>query len=214
MGTKGADMLHNRSEERAQLRVRPGLGLTALACAMALSGCVSLGKAPPPTLLTLSSATEAPAGLSASGKPSQALAVIEPSAPQRLDVTRVPVQVNSSTIAYLKDAVWVDKPARLFGRLLAETIRAKQTRLVIEGSEIRYAAATKLSGQLVDMGYDAHSSSAVVRFDAELQQPDGQILTRRFEAIVPGVSPDAHAVGLALNQAANTVAGQIAEWIG
>ena len=54
----------------------------------------------------------------------------------------------------------------------------------------------------------------VVRFDAVLQMPSGQILTQRFESVVSGVAPDAIAVGPALNQAANDVAMQVAEWVG
>ena len=186
----------------------------ALSLSAALAGCVSLGKDPPPTLLTLTPAVTAPAGLSATGKPADALTVIEPDAPQKLDVARVPVQVDGATVAYLKDAVWVEKPARLFARLISETIRAKQTRMVIAGSDIRFAAATKLSGQLTEMGYDAQSSSVVVRFDAVLQQPDGQVMTRRFEATVPGVQATPEAVGPALNEAANKVAADVAAWIG
>jgi cholesterol transport system auxiliary component len=185
-----------------------------LGLSLALAGCVSLGKEPPPSLLTLTATTSAPAGLSASGKSADALAVIEPDAPQKLDVTRVPVQVDASSVAYLKDAVWVEKPARLFAQLIGETIRAKQTRLVIEGSDVRFAAATKLSGNLTEMGYDVRTSSVLVRFDAVLQQPDGQILTRRFESTVPGVLADPASVGSALNQAANKVAADVAAWIG
>jgi len=193
---------------------RQGLRMAALAAALALSACVSLGPEVPPSLLTLTPANAAPAGLSASGTVQQAIAVFEPDAPRKLDVVRVPVQVNASTVAYLKDAVWVEKPSRLFGRLVAETIRARQTRLVLDGSDIRQAAATKLSGQLVEMGYDAPSGAVVVRFDAELVQPDGKILTRRFEAEVTGVLPEAADVGPALNEAANKVAADVAEWVG
>lgn len=182
--------------------------------AVALSGCVKLGKEPPPSLLTLTPSASAPAGLSASGTPAQAISVLEPEAPQKLDVNRVPVQVDASTIAYLKDAFWVEKPARLFAALLAETIRAKQTRLVIDASEARFSAATKLSGQLLEMGYDARTGSAVMRFDAVLQQPDGKILTRRFETSVGGVAADVGSVGWALNEAANKLAAEVAEWVG
>lgn len=189
-------------------------GLVSLAAAFALSGCVSFGEDPPPTLFTLTAASTAPAGQAASGTVGDALTVMVPDAPQRLDVVRVPVQVDDATVAYLKDAMWVEKPARLFGNLLAETIRAKQTRFVIEGPDIRYAAATKLSGQLLDMGYDAPTRRVVVRFDALLQQPGGQILTRRFEAEVDGVEAEASEVAPALNEAANRVAAEVAEWVG
>lgn len=186
----------------------------ALALSAALSGCVSLGAKPPPQLLTLTAAQSAPAGTAASGQAATAIAVLEPNADQRLAVTRVPVQVTDSSVAYLQDAVWVDKPARLFQRLLAETIRAKGGRLVVDQGDLGYAAATKLSGQLLDMGFDAASGSAVVRFDALLQTPDGQVRTKRFESRIPGVAPDALSVGSALNQAANQVAAEVAAWVG
>ena len=53
-----------------------------------------------------------------------------------------------------------------------------------------------------------------MRFDAVLQTGDSQILTRRFESEVTGVSAEARPVGEALNRAANDVAGQVAEWVG
>ncbi len=97
--------------------------------------------------------------------------MLEPGADARLAVTRVPVQVNESSVAYLQDAVWVEKPSRLFQRLLGETIRARGGRLVVDQGDLGYAAATKLSGRLLDMGYDVASGSVVVRFDAMLQTP-------------------------------------------
>jgi len=185
-----------------------------LAAALALSGCVSFGKDPPERLFTLTPASIAPGGAAVDGEMSAALSVLEPSATQRLNVTRVPVQIDPSSLAYLKDAVWVDKPTKLFQRLLSETIRAGGKRLVVGGGDLQYAAATQLSGQLVEMGYDVPSSSVVVRYDAVLRKPDGQVLTRRFESVVPGISADAASVGPALNQAANDVAAQVAEWVG
>jgi cholesterol transport system auxiliary component len=187
---------------------------TVLALALGLSGCISFGAEPPERLLSLTAARTAAAGTAVSGAAESGVAVLEPAAPQRLTVTRVPVQVDASGVAYLKDAQWVERPARLFQRLLSETIQAGGRRLVVGDTDLQYAAATKLSGQLLDMGYDAPSSSAVVRFDAVLQMPDGQVRTRRFESIVPGIAADAAAVGPALNDAANRVAGEIADWVG
>lgn len=182
--------------------------------AAALAGCVSFGPDAPEQLLTLTPTNTAPVGAAASGDVSAALAISEPSASQRLNVTRVPVMTSDATLAYLQDAFWVEKPARLFRNVLAETIRAKGNRLVIGGGELDYAAPTQLSGELVAMDYDASRSSVVVRYDAVLQDADGQILTRRFESEVSGVQAEAEPVGRALNQAANEVADQVAEWVG
>ena len=181
--------------------------------AVLLAGCVSLSPDPPASLLTLTPARVAPAGTSASGEAATALAVIEPGADQRLSVVRVPVQVSDSDLAYLKDAMWVEKPTRLFQQLLSETIRAGGSRLVVGEGDFGYAAATKLSGRLLDMGYDASSGSVVVRYDAVLQTPDGKVRTQRFENRVSGIEPEAEAVGPALNDAANAVAGEVADWV-
>ena len=54
----------------------------------------------------------------------------------------------------------------------------------------------------------------VVRFDAVLQSSDGKVRTRRFENRVSGIEPEAEAVGPALNEAANAVAGEVADWVG
>ena len=181
--------------------------------AIPLAGCLSLGADPPPSLLTLTPANAVPAGASTTGSAASALAVLEPNTEQRLGVTRVPVQMNDSSLAYLKDALWVEKPARLFQSLVAETIRAKGNRLVVREGDLGYNAVTTLSGQLLDMGYDVASASVVVRYDGVLQLPGGQIQTRRFESRVPAAA-DAASVGPALNQAANQVASEVADWVG
>jgi cholesterol transport system auxiliary component len=188
--------------------------LLCLLLAVPLAGCLSLGGKTPEQLLTLTPARSAPAGAATTGSATSALAVIEPHTEQRLNVTRVPVQMTDSTLAYIKDAVWVEKPTRLFRQLLGETIRAGGTRLVVNEGDLGYSAATKLSGQLLDMGYDVASGSVVVRFDGVLQSADGRVQTRRFESRVAGVAAEAAAVGPALNQAANDVAAQVAEWVG
>jgi cholesterol transport system auxiliary component len=189
--------------------------MTALAAVLALSGCLSLGKKTPDQLLNLTAARTAPAGSAAAGSNATALAVLDLQAPQKLDVTRVPVLIgDGSTLAYLKDAEWVEKPSRLFARLISDAIRAKGSRLVVTGSDPEDAAATKLSGTLQAMDYDAARGAAVVRFDAVLQTPDGRIQTRRFESQVAGVAAAAGPVGAALNQAANQVAAQVADWVG
>ncbi len=98
--------------------------------------------------------------------------------------------------------------------MLAETIRARGSRMVVGGGELEYVAQTQLGGQLVAMDYDALSGSVVVRYDAVLELPEGRILTRRFEDRVSGVPAEATAVGAALNEASNRVAAQVADWVG
>lgn len=180
--------------------------------ALALGGC-SFGPKVPPRLYTLTAINGPVAGASASGRLEDAIVVLEPEAEQRLDVTRVPVQVDPQNVAYLKNAGWVERPARLMQRLLADTIRARGSRVVLDTADPEGGASVRLSGRLIDMGYDAPSSSVVVRYDAIRETPGGQITMRRFESIVPGVPSKPEPVGVALNQAANQVAADIAAWL-
>lgn len=195
--------------------VRSSIALTmAITLSGSLSGCISLGSEPPPSLLTLTSDTPVSAGTVATGTPDTAIKIVEPEAPQRLGVPRVPVQVSDTEIAYLKDAVWVERPTRLFRRLLAEKIRARGNRLVIDGDDPGMVASAQLRGTLRNFGYDARSSSVIVRFDAIRAAADGGIETKRFESVQSGVLAEAGEVGAALNRGANDVAGQVAGWLG
>jgi cholesterol transport system auxiliary component len=184
------------------------------AAALLLAGCVSLGGGKgPPTLFTLTSAETAPAGTTATGTPSEALMVMEPETDRRLAVLRVPVQVNDAQVAYLQNAAWVERPSRLFRALLAETLRAKSERLVLEDDQAATTPGLRLSGRLLDMGYDARSMAVVVRYDAIRTGAKGEVTTKRFEAEVSGVAAKPEAVGPALNKAANDVAAQVAVWM-
>lgn len=184
-----------------------------LAAPLLLAGCISIGEDPPPALLTLTPDVAPQAGAGEAGEATTALTVMRPETPGSLSVTRVPVQVDPSTIAYLKDAVWVDRPAKLFQDLLVATIRQRTGRLVLDDVESRSGTATTLRGTLRAFGYDAQSGSVVVTYDA-IRESGGRLETRRFTASVPGVPAEASPVGVALNDAANRVADDVAEWIG
>jgi cholesterol transport system auxiliary component len=190
-----------------------GKALAAGLASLLLAGCISFGAKVPDTLFDLTATSAAPAGTGARGTRDTAIVVIEPEAAQRVDVQRVPVQIDAANIAYLKNAQWVERPAKLMRRLIAETLRARSSHIVLEGDS-GTGEGTRLSGRLIDMGYDARTSSAVVRFDAVREGPGRRIETRRFESIVPGVKAEARSVGPALNQAANDVARQVSDWVG
>ncbi len=198
--------------EQRILRLTRSFALTA-PLAM-LAGCISLGSEPPEQLLTLTSRASLAAGAASEGVASEALAVQVPTVSQRLNVNRIPVLTSDSSLAYLADAFWVEKPAQLFRQVLAGTISARGGRIVLDTGELAFAARTQLSGNLTEMSYDATSSQAVVIYDAVLVMPDGQIRTQRFEQRVDNVLPEAEPVGAALNDAANAIAGQVADWVG
>ncbi len=189
----------------------------AVALGLAMSGCISLGAVEPPeSLLTLSSTASAPAGSGAvtgTEGSAGAIAVLTPETPAKLDVLRVPVTVSETEIAYLQDAVWIEKPARLFRRLLGETLRVKGGALVLDNDDTPTLASQFVRGTLMDMTYDAQSSSVVVRFDAIRTDEAGAVISRRFEAREEGILPEAEFVGPAINRAANTVASEVADWV-
>ncbi|MDJ0979824.1 MAG: ABC-type transport auxiliary lipoprotein family protein [Erythrobacter sp.] len=199
---------------RAALRA----GLVA-AFALALSGCLSLGVEVPESLLTLSPETSAPVGASAQAggeEGGEAIAVLTPEVPAKLDVLRVPVNVSETKIAYLEDAIWIEKPARLFRRVLGETLRARggeNAPLVLDSEDAPVRAKTVLRGTLMELSFEAATGSVVVRYDAIRSDAQGNAITRRFEARESGVSPDAASIGPALNRAANAVAVEVADWV-
>lgn len=198
-------------------------GPLALALAsLALTGCVSIGGAgePPESLLTLTSSASAPVGsgtMAGIEGSEGTIAVLTPEVPAKLDVIRVPVTVSPTEIAYLQDAVWIEKPARLFRRLLGETLRTAsgeaQTVLVLDTDDTPLRPNQSLRGTLIDMGYEPSTSSVVVRYEAVHTLDDGRVLSRRFEAREEGIAPVAASVAPALNSAANTVAKEVAAWV-
>ncbi len=180
-----------------------------------LSACVSLGgvKAPP-ALLLLSPENKMADGGSKSGAAKDAFVVLIPDAPRKIDTNRLPVQIDDSRIAYLKDAIWADKPVRLMQQLIAETIAAKNGRLVLNEVESGGKAEHMLSGSLVEFGIDARSMQAIIVFDA-VRLDRGQIIEkRRFEAHESVNAIVATDAGGALNRAANKVATEVALWVG
>lgn len=182
--------------------------------ALGLSGCLRFGAEPPEALLALSPAQTAPAGQTLTGTEDTSIAVGVPSAAQELQTQRIPVRATDTTIAYVKDAQWVENPNRLFTRLLMETIAARTGRLVV-GPRGQRGSPNRIDGDLTMFGVDAATGTAVVTFDASYARgPDAPLQKRRFEARVP-VSPiEARPVGAALNTAANQVAAEVADWVG
>ncbi|MFU7528840.1 ABC-type transport auxiliary lipoprotein family protein [Qipengyuania sp. ASV99] len=200
----------------ANILRRAGLGMAAAGASLALTACISLGAEPPESLITLSATASAPAGAGASAgreDSAAAIAVLTPEVPAKLDVLRVPVNVSDTQVAYLQEAVWIEKPARLFRRMIGEILRLRGGALVLDSDDTPTLAGVSLRGTLSEMSYDAPTSSVVVRFDAVRTDSSGAVLSRRFEARESGVAPEAEFVGPALNRAANTVAGEVADWV-
>lgn len=185
------------------------------AAALSLSGCVSLGggKAPP-ILLNLTAATTIAANDVRSAGAGEAITIAVPVAPQAIATNRVAVSDGPVAIAYVKDAVWVEPPARLFQRLLSETVAAKTGRVVLDPRQYALDPGLQLTGQLKSFGIDAKTQQAVVIYDAAISRDKGKRLeTRRFEARADVATITPSGSGTGLNKAANAVAADVASWI-
>lgn len=190
--------------------------LAIVATALPLAGCISFGAKPPPSLLTLT-ATAAPAvGQDQNSATGRSITIEVPSAPQALATARVPVQTSPTSIAYVPKAQWSEPPTRLFARLLSDTLAARTGRVVLSSVQAVSDPSARIGGELRRFGLDATTHDAVVSFDASLirEPAKGTVDKRRFEARVPVTQIDADSVGPALNDAANQVAGQVADWVG
>lgn len=182
---------------------------------LTLSGCVSIGAGgePPASLLTLradKSIGDNDERSIADGAP---IAVNLPVTPRLLDNLRVPVQVNDTSVAFVKQAFWADKPSRLFLAVLQESLAAQTGRLVLPADEIAGGAALELSGTLSEFGYDADGARAVATYDALLRSADGTVSSRRFRATAPVSAVEPERIGAALNDAANIIAADVGTWV-
>ena len=187
---------------------------TALALAASLGGCSLLGggKAPPYLFtLTPEAAPAAPARSAAVG---QTVTIRTPVIAKELRTVRVPVQVSPTVVQYVPNFQWIDTPDRLFQGLVEETVRRTTNRVVLDPSQSALDPGLVVSGQLNRFGYDAQQGTVVVQYDAALATQGGtHVETRRFEASLPADGTST-TVAPALNQAANQVATQVAQWIG
>ena len=191
-------------------QIRPFL---VLAAALAVSGCLSFGAKPPPTLMRLTSDVQ-PGTSARTAGPGAAITVVPPSVPAELMTPRVPVRTGTTQVAYVKDAQWVEVPAILFARLLSETIAAKSGRVVLDPKQFTFDPGQRLTGTLHTFGLDADRMQAVLIYDAAVSRGKDAVETRRFEARVPVAALDAASAPAALNQAANQVAAEVAAWVG
>jgi cholesterol transport system auxiliary component len=185
-----------------------------LLLAMPLAGCLSLGGKPPKVLLTINPTAALPVGSTQNSATAKTVTVMVPVVPQSIAVERVPVQTGDQ-IAYVTDAAWVEAPQRLFARLMSDTIAAKTGRVVLSSAQSFSDPGARLSGELRNFGVDGTTREAVVTFEGSLIRNDAsKVEKKRFEARVPMTQIDANSVGPALNQAANQVAGEVADWVG
>lgn len=182
-----------------------------------LSGCGPLvqigGNTPAPAaLLTLRAEALTNA---APAKADATLMIAQPTVPGALQTLRVPVTTADTELQYLKDGSWIEQPAKLFQRLLIDVVAAKAGVIALDGRNPDISPQRKLTGQLLEFGLDVRSAPVVrVRYDAALTSNTGKLLAvRSFTASQPVGAQTPSEVAATLNRAANSVAGDVAEWV-
>ena len=180
-----------------------------------LAGCISFGAKPPPSLLTLTSTSQVAVGQNQDSATAKSITIQVPTTPMALATARVPVQATPTSIAYVPDAQWSEPPARLFARLSSDTIAARTGLVVLSTVQSVGDPSAQLAGELRNFGLDATTREAVVTFDASLtRQGKTSVEKRRFEARVPIAAIAAGPASQGIDQAANQVAAQLADWVG
>lgn len=198
---------------RAFLRTGAAAALTAFLAACSLSGMLGGGGKAPPVLYTLT-AEAPPAAAVRSAAVGEAVTISTPIIPRELRTNRVPVQLGPTEVQYVTGMQWVDEPDKLFQSLLEETVRRTTSRVVLDPNQTALDPGLVVTGELNRFGYDAQQGMVVVQYDASLSTQGGaRVESRRFEASLPA-DGTAATVAPALNQAANQVATQLAQWIG
>lgn len=188
--------------------------LIALTAAGLLTGCISFGEDPPERLMSLTPTARVAAGEGKVTRDTQAISVAAPALPSALRNQRIAVQTGAA-FAYLPKAAWVDTPAALFRSVLAETIEAKTGRFVPDNRNGSITPDTRLGGTLAAFQLLGGQGRVLVVYDATIAKSGSdELRTRRFETTVPVGGEDAPSVAAALNEAANSVASDVAAWVG
>src|SRR3546814_2564657 len=120
------------------MRYKLASPIITMSLALALSGCISFGSAPPPYFLTLERAATVAPATSRTAAANEAITVVPPRLPQALNTNRVPVRSGGTAVAHLKNAQSVETPDTLFGRLLSETITARTGRVVLDPQQFTF----------------------------------------------------------------------------
>ncbi|WP_300973588.1 ABC transporter [Sphingomonas sp. LHG3406-1] len=177
---------------------------------LALSGCFGGAKVPA-TLLTLTPSA-AEATFDRAGAAGEAITIELPIASKEIRQVRVPVLEAPGRVTYVKDLQYIETPDRLFQQLLSETVRRTTNRVVIDPRQTGIDPGTRVSGVIHRFGYDTATGQVVVTYDATATR-GATVQTRRFSASAPA-DGTAATVGPAINATANSVAAQVARWIG
>ncbi|MDB5435249.1 MAG: hypothetical protein JWR47_1506 [Phenylobacterium sp.] len=195
--------------------IRPLLRLAAIgACALALSGCISLlPKSKPAQLYRFGAA---PAAAPTAARPN-AVAVFRTngsfqgeSADDRI------LTVTGGRAAYIAQSRWVAPAEILFNEAVANAFDASPVRLIARGQQGKFAYALRTDVRSFEVRYDQGANAAptiVVRLHAALTRSDqSSVGEEDFEARVPAADNRVGEIVAAYNKAVADVVGKLVTW--
>ncbi len=189
-------------------------GAMAMA-ALSLSGCLSLGAKPPPSLIRLTAAERPGADAGQPIAAGRTVTVMIPHGPVEFSLPRIAVRSAGSRLSYIKNAAFADQPYRLIAGVFGEVIQARTGRPTLDGRNYHIAPGIRIVTQIDDFSIDTDRRQANLVVDVIRQAADGKtVTTRRFEGHAPVAAITSDGVAPALDQAVNQVAAAIADWIG
>lgn len=188
--------------------------LLPVACALALSGCISLLPKAKPAQLYRFGPT--------------ATATHEPTTPNAVAVFRTNgsfqgesaddriLTVAGGKAAYVAESRWVAPAQVLFDQAVAQAFDASPIRLVARGQQGRFAYALRLDVRNFEARYEAGDKAApviLVRVHAALNKSDQSIVGEEiFEARVPASDNRVGAIVAAYDKAVGEVLGKLVAW--
>ena len=200
---------------RRPLRVAVPRLLALAACAVALSGCISLlPKTKPAQLYSFASP---PAAAPATPPRAAAVAVFRTigsfqneSADDRM------LTMTNGRAAYIADSRWVAPAAVLFDQAVSQAFDTSPVRLIARGQQGRFAYGLRLDIRNFETRYLAGEKAAptvVVRLHAALNKADQTLVDEQiFEASVPASDNRVGAIARAYNQAVGEVITKLVAW--
>ncbi len=195
--------------------IRPLLRLAALgACALALSGCISLlPKSKPAQLYRFGAA---PAAAPAPAKPN-AVAVFRTNGSFQGESSddRI-LTITGGKAAYIAESRWVAPAEILFNEAVANAFDGSPIRLIARGQQGRFAYALRTDVRSFEVRYDQGANAAptiVVRLHAALTKTDqSSVGEQDFEARVPAADNRVGEIVAAYNKAVTDVVGKLVTW--
>ncbi len=198
------------SFSRALLRVA-----VVAACAVALSGCISLLPKSKPAQLYRFGPPVAAAPATPPGPNAVAIFLTNGSFQEESSDDRL-LTMTGGKAAYIAGSRWVAPAETLFDEALSRSFDASPVRLIARGQQGRTAYALRVDVRTFETRYDAGEKAAptvLIRVHAALTRADqSSVGEQDFEARVPASDNRVGPIVAAYNSAIGDVIGKIVGW--